>query len=361
VAAAGKPKFLILRDQLRDRILAGEFRDGDTLPPEAELGRAHGLSRVTVRKALDELKRERIARGIRGSGTVVTLGREGFRGHLDMVVLVAPLFEAFFSQFFQHFEAAADRHGAVVVFKQDSRSTLMADPTFYRRFLDKGIRDFVLWPRRGFAGAELLPRLRGLGVNLVFFDHFVDTTAADCVGLDNTHAIATLVADLRRRGCRTIDFIGWDDVPLSSTREREAAFATAAATAPQSGGRVFRLSRFKQKAPPLDAQIRALLARLSTDRAVPDGLVAINGDLGAAAATALVAAGLRNVRLATVDPVPATPGLETSSMIQPMKQMAERAFACLLGQNRLGAAWTARRHALPGTLVRGGRDVSPAR
>lgn len=337
-----KAKFVRLRDLIRGQILAGALRDGDALPAEQELAVRHRVSRVTVRKALGALKAERVVASLRGSGTRVTLRRDGFPGALDMVVLVAPTYEPFFAEFFHHFEAAADRNGTVVVFKQDRSRATMAEAAFYRRFLDQGVRDFVLWPGQGFGGHELLPRLRGLGGNVVFFDHFVETPYADCVHLDNGHAVAALVAALRARGCGRLAYLGWSDVLLSSTAEREQAFRSAAG--PE--GRIFRVSKLGGR----DVEVGALFRRLRRTRALPDGVVCVNAQLGHSVCERLRQWRLGDIRVATVDALAPPPGISVCSVVQPLKRMAERAFWCLENQNRKGGGWRARRHAIEGTL-----------
>jgi GntR family transcriptional regulator len=56
---------------LRDRILSGAIACGDRLPTENELAETHGVSRVTVRRALGELARERLIARRRSAGTHV--------------------------------------------------------------------------------------------------------------------------------------------------------------------------------------------------------------------------------------------------------------------------------------------------
>lgn len=56
---------------LRDRILSGAFGFGARLPTENELAGVHGVSRVTVRRALGELARERLIERRRSAGTRV--------------------------------------------------------------------------------------------------------------------------------------------------------------------------------------------------------------------------------------------------------------------------------------------------
>lgn len=56
---------------LRDRIASGDLGDGGALPGEQTLAVEHGVSRVTVRRALAELEREGLVSRRRGAGTFV--------------------------------------------------------------------------------------------------------------------------------------------------------------------------------------------------------------------------------------------------------------------------------------------------
>lgn len=58
-----------LAQDLRTKVLRGEFRDGQRLPTEAELADEHGVSRQTVRRAFQELVTEGLVYRIRGKGT----------------------------------------------------------------------------------------------------------------------------------------------------------------------------------------------------------------------------------------------------------------------------------------------------
>lgn len=65
--AKAKQVYLVLRD----RILSGAVVFGARLPNENELANNHGVSRVTVRRALGELARERLIERRRSAGTRV--------------------------------------------------------------------------------------------------------------------------------------------------------------------------------------------------------------------------------------------------------------------------------------------------
>jgi GntR family transcriptional regulator len=66
--AKAKQVYLVLRD----RILSGAVGFGTKLPNENDLANYHGVSRVTVRRALGELARERLIERRRSAGTRVT-------------------------------------------------------------------------------------------------------------------------------------------------------------------------------------------------------------------------------------------------------------------------------------------------
>ncbi|MDQ2637307.1 MAG: GntR family transcriptional regulator, partial [Actinomycetota bacterium] len=59
----------MLREQLRDEIDAGRYRNGARLPTESDLVAAHGLSRQTVRRAFQDLVAEGVVYRVPGRGT----------------------------------------------------------------------------------------------------------------------------------------------------------------------------------------------------------------------------------------------------------------------------------------------------
>ena len=80
------PLYTQIREQLRKRILDGTYRSHEQMPSEHELVAAFGVSRITVRQALQDLRNEGLIFKIHGKGTFVAkpkavqnLGRlEGF-------------------------------------------------------------------------------------------------------------------------------------------------------------------------------------------------------------------------------------------------------------------------------------------
>lgn len=67
-----KPLYVQLRDELRARILDGRLAPLARLPSEAELTARHGVSRITVRQALNDLHKEGLIVKVHGKGTFVS-------------------------------------------------------------------------------------------------------------------------------------------------------------------------------------------------------------------------------------------------------------------------------------------------
>lgn len=69
--ASGRYKYITVRDSLRDRIIRGVFAEDDKIPSESSLGTEFGVSRVTVRLALDELRKMGLIESRQGKGYFV--------------------------------------------------------------------------------------------------------------------------------------------------------------------------------------------------------------------------------------------------------------------------------------------------
>jgi GntR family transcriptional regulator len=78
---------------LRDRIMSGAIGFGAKLPNENDLALAHGVSRVTVRRALSELQREHLIERRRSAGTHVIYRAPPARMMADISGVLANLAE----------------------------------------------------------------------------------------------------------------------------------------------------------------------------------------------------------------------------------------------------------------------------
>jgi GntR family transcriptional regulator len=66
------PRYHQLKEILRERVRTGEWKPGDLIPSERELGETYGISRMTARQAITELVNEGVFYREQGKGTFVT-------------------------------------------------------------------------------------------------------------------------------------------------------------------------------------------------------------------------------------------------------------------------------------------------
>ncbi len=71
-ALRGGPLYQKLRRLIEDAVYSGRLKHGDALPAERDIADAAAISRVTVRKAIDDLVEQGLLVRRRGSGTFVT-------------------------------------------------------------------------------------------------------------------------------------------------------------------------------------------------------------------------------------------------------------------------------------------------
>ena len=83
-ASSRVPLYYQLATLLRQKITAGDYAPGDQVPPESELVRAYGVSRMTVRQALSELSEAGLVRREPGRGTFVNEPSDTAGGMFDL-------------------------------------------------------------------------------------------------------------------------------------------------------------------------------------------------------------------------------------------------------------------------------------
>ena len=71
-----KPLWSQLLNIIREKIEKEEYKVGDSLPSEMQLIEQYGVSRITVRQALDKLMKDGYIDRRRGKGTIVIRKKE---------------------------------------------------------------------------------------------------------------------------------------------------------------------------------------------------------------------------------------------------------------------------------------------
>ena len=138
----------------------------------------------------------------------MTFHNSGNPADLDMIVLVSPARNPFFSEFIGRFQAYAETKGTLVLYVEKPKSEGL-EKSLYRLY-KRGLRNAVVWLEDLQVDRKKLQRLRAIGMNLVFFDSDRGLPYADCVALNNERSVSTLYQALKEAGYKRIIYIGWD-------------------------------------------------------------------------------------------------------------------------------------------------------
>ncbi|WP_070000616.1 LacI family DNA-binding transcriptional regulator [Cellulosilyticum sp. I15G10I2] len=335
--------YLALKNKLCESIYRGVYQDGENIPPERTLSENLGVSRVTVRKALTLLEKDGIIERVQGSGTLVKLKQTGYKGTLDIIALLAPATNPFFAAFIDDFQKNADKNDSLVLFMQNPKHSNVEDSLF--KLFQKNIRNVVVWLEDLQVDYELIRRLRGLGMNIVFFDMSEPSPYADCVLLDNQDAIKMLCQSLIQKGAVELTYVGWDNLQLSSVRERERAFKTF------SGGcaKVFHVPRKERDS--IQRLMGEITEQIKAEKIWQNAFICGDGDLGVALKKAFLVQGIRSDLIASVDDSEEAKLLTLSVYRQSFQELSQKVYECLLKQNRKAKAWKAKVYAVKGELI----------
>ncbi len=334
-------RYLDLKNYLCRQIYEGIFQDGEKIPSERQLALDYEVSRITVRKALEILEEEDLVVREVGNGTRVTLKNYGNETSLDMIALVAPSKNPFFSRFIAEFQKCVWSHDALLLYVEAPANTSLEDCLY--RLYSKNIRNAVVWPDDLPVNLEKLKRLRSIGMNLVFFDTDDAMPYADSVFLDNEDAVRTLL-QCQQKKYKNCLYIGWDKREVSNLRKREDIFRKL-----QPEAKVLSIPWRRDRKIPKDTltQVGRQLQQME------EGLVLCGtGELGRQTEECLwqlkgKAAG-ENFSLAFIDDVEEFQHYPIARYNQNLEQISKKIYQRLKAQTTEGRDWKATAWPVPG-------------
>lgn len=330
-------RYLDLKNDICKQIYLGTYGDGEHIPSERQLAMDYNVSRITVRKALELMEEEKLIRREVGNGTILQYRNWGNPTPLDILALVAPSKNPFFSRFIARFQQIAWEQGSLLLYVEVPKNSSLEDCLF--RLYQRDIRNAVIWPDDQKLQLEKLLRLRSIGMNLVFFDTDDGFPYGDCVHLDNSEAVGRLMEEAGSAYEQYV-YVGWDKLDISNVRKREEAFRTR-----KPEGRVIHVPWRR------DRQIRK-----ENLEAVPAQLPLLDktmilcgtGEIGQQLAELLWERDMMPGKLAVVDAFEGAGKYPVSIYEQDLKEMAHIIFGQLKKQVQAGSLWQAERIAVAG-------------
>jgi len=342
-----QPKYQHVFNELRKEIVSGRYRVGQKLPSEADLVKQFGASRITVGRAVRDLRQAGLVERRAGSGTYVrAAGSEMVEGGLSFGLLIPDLGQTEIFEPICHGMADSPQGAEHALlwgnaFAADaSRSAADRAWQTCQQYIARKVSGVFFAPLDfsplvpGDVGDEMNHRIveafEKARIPVVLLDrdyvHYPRRSALDLVGIDNWRTSFTATEHLLRAGCRRIVFLSSSMRGASTVEERISGYREALFTngVPVDAALVQRLSFEDEDA------IAQVMERLR-----PDAFLCVNDRTAGRLMQGLLALGLRiphdvrvmgmdDVAYASLLPVPLT------TMRQPCREIGMAAMTTML-------------------------------
>jgi DNA-binding LacI/PurR family transcriptional regulator len=215
------PKYERLRAYLVRHLQEGKLKAGEVLPTEQKLAELAGMSRNTVRQALEQLERQGLIRRTRGRGTFIhESAMDRLKTSVDLFGLVLPETRGGFYPSLQrgfHEEASASKH-QVIVTETDNDPLCQADALL--QLMDKDVAGIAIVPSTNPASAahQIRP-VQERGIPVVFCHRSIPGATAPLVTFAAADVGRLAGIAMGRHGHRTIAMLSGTRAGLSPQYE----------------------------------------------------------------------------------------------------------------------------------------------
>lgn len=206
--------YMRIYQNLKKGILQGEYPDQSQIPTEAQLQQIYGVSRITVKKALELLQEEGLIQRFAGRGTFVRysegdLEKPSVKERETPVigVMIPQIYTSFGNGLLTGIAQAANEKGYCLMSGLYYQS-LDEENVLIERLIRNGCSGIIAVPFHSNKGANYGIITSALqGYPLVMADRYLDGVSLPYIGSDHEEAAAKATAYLFDQGHRNIGFI----------------------------------------------------------------------------------------------------------------------------------------------------------
>lgn len=253
-AGGAEPIYREIARTLAAAIDEGRYPAGSRLPAETTLSRQLGVSRGTLRQALDLLRREGRIESIRARGNFVRspTARQPSERRRVVGVVVPSVAKPYVNELLAGIEDELHGRGYSMIVGS-SGATRAQQAGRVDRILAEGASGLIAYPIDYEPDPELFERLAREGLPIVLVDRHLVGYDFDAVLPDNVGGAFAVVSHLIELGHRRIAFVATDNLATTSVAERLQGYQQALLAAG------------------IDLDQQLIFARLPVARAWPQG------------------------------------------------------------------------------------------
>ena len=207
------PFYIQVREALRFQIESGARKALESLPSEDVLCREYKVSRITIKKALDDLKKEGYIVRVKSKGSFVNLEiprkeeKRNFKNGKKMFAFVVPDIEdVFISEIYRGIESVATENGYKVLILSSDRD-IEGEGRNIEFLRESNIAGAIIFPFWGRFNALQVLNLKKRGFPFVLIDRYFRDIQTDAVVVDNFNGAFHATGHLFGLGHRKIAHI----------------------------------------------------------------------------------------------------------------------------------------------------------
>jgi DNA-binding LacI/PurR family transcriptional regulator len=225
------PAYLRLARVLGGRIREGVYCAGEFLPTERELATENGLSRQTVRLAVEQLCREGLVRPEdRRGNRILDPSEENVRGTGLAALVIYDMSRGGATAIFRGVQRGMHPSGYPLIVCETPGQEPNAEAEHLRRLIDRRVEGILLYAEPTNVNRTLVEEALSAGIAVVQIDRFIPGLECDYVGVDNGAGARDAVQHLVEQGHRRIALLS-NQPPASTVMERAAGYEQALAEA----------------------------------------------------------------------------------------------------------------------------------
>ncbi len=331
------PKYQQVLESIKNDILCGRYQPGQKLPSEAALVKRFGTSRITVGRALRELRQAGLIHSHAGSGSYVGTVGSGDEGLLFGLLIPNLGDTEIFGPICQGMsEAPQARKNALLWGNIAADSGTKDEQAWHlcQQYISKKVAGVFFAPLERTAGSEqanyrVISELERARIPVVLLDRCIlpypKRSAHDLIAIDHRRAGYIITEHLLNLGCRRIAFVAY-----SKSASTVAARIDGYLHAHFAGGAPVEPALVKHLNSDLESEVRQLMETLR-----PEAIVCANDRIAGHVMHSLIRldyripeeiriVGIDDVEYANLLPIPLT------TVHQPCREIGVAAMAAML-------------------------------
>ncbi len=227
-SAKNIPTYMHIYEDVYEKIINGDYKEGDKLPTEMEFCAQYYVSRITVKKALEKLVSKGLIIRIAGKGTFVNVKKSNraFDPDAKIGLVMCGFGASYGSELIRSIEKEVTKRGKNLVLK-NSHFNKELEAAAINELLEQQVEGIILQPTHNDYFNNAVLRLSLSRFPMVIVDRELKGVDLPYVGTDNVSAMGAAMQYLFEKGHRNICFVSGTPRNTSTIEDRLSGFRKA--------------------------------------------------------------------------------------------------------------------------------------